>query len=93
MKEYRLAAWPELAPPFHRTGYRRILSDMSQRFVSLSQLAACSGLKRQDVRAFLELLDARGVLIERERAADDSLFGSLRPLGGWIKRAMSTTTH
>ncbi len=93
MKEYRLAAWPELAPPYHRTGYRRILSDMSQRFLSLSQLAGCSGLKRQEVRTFLDLLESRGVLIERERAADDSLFGSLRPLGGWIKRAMSTTTH
>jgi len=93
MKEYRLAAWPELAPPFHRTRFRRILSDMSQRFVSLQQLAACSGLKRHEVRAFLDLLDARGVLVERECAADDSLFGSLRPLGGWIKRAMSTTAQ
>ena len=93
MKEYRLAAWPELAPPFHRTGYRRLLSDMSQRFVSLHQLLACSSLKRHEVRAFLDLLESRGVLIERERPTDDSLFGSLRPLGGWIKRAMSTTTH
>ena len=91
MKEYRLAAWPELAPPFHRTGYRRLLSDMSQRFISLPQLVACSSLKRQQVRAFLDLLESRGVLIEREREADDSLFGSLRPLGGWIKRAMTTT--
>lgn len=93
MKEYRLAAWPELAPPFHRTSYHRILSDMSQRFVSLQQLAACSNLKRHEVRAFLDLLESRGVLVERECAAEDSLFGSLRPLGGWIKRAMSTTTH
>ncbi len=93
MKEYRLAAWPELAPPFHRTAYRRILSDMSQRFVALPQLVERSGLKRHEVRSFLELLDARGVLVEREGAVPDSLFGSLRPLGAWIRRATSTTTQ
>jgi len=91
MKEYRLAAWPELAPPYHRTGYRRILSDMSQRFVSVSQLVQRSSLKRQEVRTFLVLLASHGVLIEREGAEPVSLFGSLRPLGAWIRRNTTTT--
>jgi hypothetical protein len=90
MKEYRLTGWPELAPPFHRTAYRRILSDMSHRFVTLPQLADTSGLRRQDVRSFVEMLDARGLLVERESVVSDSLFGSLGPLGGWLRRAISS---
>jgi len=89
MKEYRLAAWPDLAAPYHRTAYRRMLSDMSQRHVSQAQLAARSGLSRHDVRQFIEMLDAHGLLSQREGAEDDSLFGSLRPLGGWLRRALA----
>jgi hypothetical protein len=91
MKEYRLTAWPELAPPFHRTAYRRMLSDMSHRFVTLPQLADTSGLKRHEVRHFLEMLESRALLVERESvAAPDSQFWSLRPLGGWLRRAISS---
>lgn len=90
MKEYRLAAWPDLEAPYHRIGYRRMLSDMSQRFVSPTRLARSSGLARAQVREFIEMLEARGLLWEREAAVpDDSLFGSLRPLGGWIRRALA----
>jgi hypothetical protein len=92
MKEYRLTGWPELAPPFHRTAYRRILSDMSHRFVTLPQLADTSGLRRQDVRSFMDMLGARGLLVERESVASDSLFG-LGPLGGWLRRAISSPPH
>lgn len=90
MKEYRLTAWPELAPPFHRTAYRRMLSDMSQRFMTLAQLAHASGLKRHAVRSFLEMLESRKVLVERECMSAASQFWSLRPLGGWIRRAISS---
>lgn len=90
MKEYRLAAWPELGASFDRTAFRRMLSDMSHRHMSLAQLADISGMRRHEVREFLDMLDARGVITQRESAANDSLFGSLRPLGGWLKRAMST---
>jgi hypothetical protein len=90
MKEYRLAAWPELSAPFDRTACRRMLSDMSHRHVSLAQLMVVSGMRRHEVRDFLEMLDARGVISQRESIAADSLFGSLRPLGGWLRRAMST---
>lgn len=90
MKEYRLAAWPELSPPFHRTAYRRMLSDMSHRFVTLPQLVETSGLKRHEVRNFIEMLEGRDLLIERECMSPDSQFWSLRPLGGWIRRAISS---
>jgi hypothetical protein len=90
MKEYRLAAWPDLGAAYHRTAYRRMLSDMSHRHVSLAQLATSSGLGQRDVRNFVEMLDAHGLISEREGAAADSLFGSLRPLGGWLRRALAT---
>ena len=90
MKEYRLAAWPDLGSTYHRTAYRRMLSDMSHRHVSLPQLAATSGLGRHEVRQFIEMLDAHGLISQREGAEPDSLFGSLRPLGGWLRRALAT---
>jgi biotin operon repressor len=90
MKEYRLAAWPDLEAPYHRIGYQRMLSEMSQRFVSPTRLAQSSGLTRAQVREFIEMLEARGLLWEREVAAgDDSLFDSLGPLGGWIRRTFA----
>ena len=72
MKEFKLSAWPELLPEHNRTAYRRMLSDMSHRYVGVHQLIECSGLHRSEVRQFLELLDANGVLQERDRAANDS---------------------
>ena len=93
MKEYRLVAWPELSAPFRRTAYRRMLTDMSHRFMSLPQLTECSGLTRALVREFVEMLEIRSLLAVRESAVPDSLFGSLRPLGGWLKRAISTAHH
>ncbi len=92
MKEYRLAAWPELAAPFDRTVFRRMLSDMSHRHMSLAQLVGTSGIRRHQVREFLAMLDARGMISQRDSVEPDSLFGSLRPLGGWLRRAMSNTT-
>jgi hypothetical protein len=89
MKEYRLAAWPQLRSPFDKIAYRRMLSDMSHRHMTLAQLVECSGIRRHEVRHFIETLDARGLIAEREAAAADSLFGSLRPLGGWLKRALA----
>jgi hypothetical protein len=89
MKEYRLAAWPQLRAPFDRIAYRRMLSDMSHRHVTLAQLAESSGIRRQDVRSFLDMLGADGLIAEREATAPDSLFGSLRPLGGWLRRALA----
>ena len=91
MKEFRLTGWPQLRAPFDRIAYRRMLSDMSHRHMTLAQLANCSGIRRHEVRAFLEMLGARGLLVERDAPAADSLFGSLRPLGGWLRRTLTTT--
>ena len=89
MKEFKLANWPDLPPTFQRIAYRRMLSDMSHRFVSASELADRSGLSRFEVRQFVEMLDARQALIERDRHAPDSIFDTLRPLGGWLRRALT----
>jgi len=56
----------------------------------LSQLSECSGLRRYEVRVFLDMLDSRGLITDRDASAPDSLFGSLRPLGGWLKRALAS---
>ncbi|CAM5796148.1 hypothetical protein [Rhizobacter fulvus] len=91
MKEYRLVAWPQLRPPFDRIAYRRMLSDMSHRHMTLAQLAECSGIRRHEVRAFLEMLEGRDLIATRDALVPDSLFGSLRPLGGWLRRALAAT--
>lgn len=89
MKEYKLSAWPDLPPPYQRTAYRRLLSDMSHRYVPLRQLSECSGLARGETRHFLELLQSRGVLRSRNRLASDTLLAPLRPLGAWFRRAFA----
>lgn len=91
MKEYRLLAWAELPAPYHRMAYRRMLTDLSHRYMTLAQLVSASGLKRQEVREFLDMLEARDLLIDREGFANDSVFGSLRPLGGWIRKALNAS--
>jgi len=89
MKEYRLIAWAELSAPFQGTAYRRMLSDMSHRYMSMAQLVTCSGVRRQDVRQFLDSLDSRGLLSERELFVSDTLLDSVRPLGDWIRRKLN----
>lgn len=90
MKEYRLLAWAELPAPYHRMAYRRMLTDLSHRYMTLAQLVSASGLKRQEVREFLDMLEGRDLLIDREGFAADSVFDSLRPLGGWLRKALNT---
>ena len=87
MKEYRLLAWPELPAEYRRTAHRRVLSEMSQRFVSVPKLVEISGLKKAELRAFIEMLDDRDVVTDRDTAASDSFLDSLRPLG-WLRRAI-----
>jgi len=88
MKEYRLVSWADLPAPYHRTAYRRMLTDLSHRYMSVAQLAACSGIRRNEVRQFLSMLDGRGLLADRDLFASDSVFDSLGPLGGWIRKAL-----
>ena len=91
MKEYRLLAWPELPSEFQRTAHRRILSDMSARYMTFAQLGEVSGLRKGDLKVFLALLDARGLLDERDGTAPDSFFDSIGKLG-WFRRP-GTPTH
>jgi hypothetical protein len=88
MKEFKLAAWPDLPAPYHRTVYRRMLSDMSHRYMSVQQLVLSSGASKLDVRLFLQMLGERGLLLERE-SGPDSIFDSLRPIGEWFRRTIT----
>lgn len=88
MKEFKLAAWPDLAPPYHRTVFRRMLSDMSHRYMSVPQLIVSSGATKLEVRMFMQMLSERELLRERE-GESDSIFDSLRPIGNWFRRTVN----
>jgi hypothetical protein len=85
MKEFKLTAWPDLPAPYQRIAYRRMLSDMSHRFVTAHQLCDSSGATKLEVRVFLQMLGDRGLLRERDHEDSSSLFG---PLSGWLRRAL-----
>lgn len=87
MKEYKLCAWPDLPAPYHRTTYRRMLSDLSQRYLSVQQLMVASGASRLEVRAFLQMLSERGLLAER-----DASLSSGTALGRWLRRTLHRDT-
>jgi hypothetical protein len=89
MKEYKLSSWPDLTAPYHRMCYRRMLSEMSQRYMTVAQLIGSSSATRIEVRMFLETLAERGALRVRE-VESDSIFDSLGPIGDWIKRTIGT---
>ena len=88
MKEYKLAAWPDLPAPYHRTVYRRMLSDMSHRYMSVQHLGVSSGATKLEVRTFIQMLDERGLLRQQE-GEPDSIFDSLRPFGEWFRRTIT----
>jgi predicted Rossmann fold nucleotide-binding protein DprA/Smf involved in DNA uptake len=90
MKEYRLATWPELRAPFDRMAHRRMLTDMSHRHMTLEQLVDCSGSRRNEVRAFLAMLELRGLVTLREAESVRSMFGPLRLLAGWLLRVLGS---
>ena len=85
MKQYKLTAWPELPAPYHRIAYRRMLSDMSHRYVSVQQLCESSSATKLEVRIFLQMLGERGLLRERDELPENGLLG---PLGGWLRRTL-----
>ena len=88
MKEFKLASWPDLPAPYHRTVYRRMLSDMSHRYLSMPQLSVSSGATKLEVRTFVQMLSERGLLRERE-GEQDAFLDSLRPIGEWFRRAIT----
>jgi hypothetical protein len=83
MKEYKLLSWPDLPAEFRRTGFRRLLSELSQRHMSEAMLMKRDGLKPADVRALLAYLDQLGLLETRQAAPA----AGWRPaLTGWLRR-------
>jgi hypothetical protein len=93
MKEYRLVAWPQLRAPFDRIAYRRMLSDMSHRHMTVPQLCESSSVRREAVRSFLDMLESRQLLSQREALRPASLFGSLKPfVVGWRRVVASVRT-
>jgi hypothetical protein len=92
MKEYKLAAWPELTAPYTRIAYRRMLSDMSHRYMSVTSLMVASGTSKLEVRQFLDMLAERGLLLERE-GEPDSIFDSFRPVSDWVRRNLFGDTQ
>jgi biotin operon repressor len=85
MKQYKLAAWPELPATYHRTVYRRMLSDMSHRYMSPAELTLSSGATKVEVRQFLQSLEELGVLVDREGDSDSFYDTTLRPVGDWFR--------
>jgi hypothetical protein len=62
-----------------------MLSAMSQRHQTVAQLLECSGLKRTEVIAFVDWLEAGGHLTTRE--IEEASTSGWRPLGSWLRRA------
>lgn len=95
MKEYRLLSLPELDSSFNKVVFRRMLSDLSHRHLTFVELVKDSGLRRQEVRSFLDMLQANGLLEERECTRDFSptvgLLESFRQTPDWLRRAFSIT--
>jgi hypothetical protein len=73
IKEYRLLAWPRVPGNLARVGHRRMLSDLSHRYMTIPQLMATSGMSRRKVRVMLDALDRRGLLAERDHETPNFL--------------------
>ena len=65
MKQYKLTAWPELPPRFQKTTMRRVVSELSQRFVSVRDLARSSGASARDIEELISTLEKDGMLMTR----------------------------
>ena len=85
MKQYKLSAWPELPAAYHRTVYRRMLSDLSHRYMSVSALVLSSGATRPEVRQFVQMLESKGLLVDREDDSDSFFDTTIRPMGDWLR--------
>jgi hypothetical protein len=69
MKQYKLTAWPDLTPRFQTTAMRRVVSELSQRFVSVRDLARSSGAAGRDIEELISRLDKDGMLMSRAEPA------------------------
>ena len=65
MKQYKLTAWPELSPRLQKTTMRRVVSELSQRFASVRDLARSSGASVRDIEELIAKLEKDGMLMIR----------------------------
>jgi uncharacterized membrane protein YccC len=77
MKQYKLTAWPDLPPRLQKTTCRRVVSELSQRFVSVRDLARSSGGASRDVEELVDWLQAQGLLMMRDAPQ------AVKAGGGW----------
>jgi hypothetical protein len=66
MKQYKLTAWPELPARFQKTTMRRVVSELSQRFVSARDLARSCGAPAREIDELVEHLNREGLLMSRD---------------------------
>jgi transcription initiation factor IIE alpha subunit len=66
MKQYKLTAWPDLPPRYRSTAMHRVVSEMTQRFVTARDLARKSGASTRDIEELLAKLSKDGVVMSRE---------------------------
>lgn len=95
MKEYKLISLPELGSAFKKVVFRRITTDLSHRHLTFAELVRNSGLRRQEVRSFLDMLQTNGLLEERECTRDfsatESLMETFRQTPDWLRRTFSVS--
>ncbi len=77
MKQYKLTAWPELPPKLQRTQNRRVVSELSQRFVSVRDLARSSGSSTREVDELIVWLQSKDLLMMRDAPQ------AVKAGGGW----------
>ena len=75
--QYKLTAWPDLPPRFQKTPMRRVVSELSQRFASVRDLARSSGANARDVEELIAKLDRDGMLMTLATPK------SVNPSGAW----------
>ena len=78
MKQYKLTAWPDLPPRLQKTTCRRVVSELSQRFVSVRDLARSSGASGREVEELIGWLQSQGLLMMRDAPQAVKANG-----GGW----------
>jgi predicted Rossmann fold nucleotide-binding protein DprA/Smf involved in DNA uptake len=76
MTQYKLTAWPELPPRFQKTTMRRVVSELSQRFVSVRDLARSSGAPAREIEELVAKLERDGMLMTRATPQSVSQAGS-----------------
>ncbi|MBC7666084.1 MAG: hypothetical protein H7276_20220 [Caulobacter sp.] len=78
MKQYKLTAWPDLTPRFHTTAMRRVVSELSQRFVSVRDLSRSCGASARDIEELITKLEKDGMLMARAMPQAVSQAGAWR---------------